>query len=143
MYVFPADGLQHDCVAVLPCGGGRFHLIEQVETVMLVWMIKEEGVRVFAADIVNEGDMQQFGPWALPPFEDCVCQYCDFGGCGIVEVDLLVIIDCCVAALTILTVLRRELPTRDGIMLTLQAGSLRLWCNLWIMVAAAVTPFGR
>jgi hypothetical protein len=28
-------------------------------------------------------------------------------------------------------------------MLTLQAGSLRLWCNLWIMVAAAVAPFGR
>ncbi len=28
-------------------------------------------------------------------------------------------------------------------MLMLQADSLRLWCNLWIMVAAAVAPFGR
>jgi hypothetical protein len=64
---------------------------------MLVWMIKEEGVCVFIADIVIEGDTPQFGPRALPPFEDCVCQYCDFGGRGIVEVDLLVIIDCCVA----------------------------------------------
>jgi hypothetical protein len=50
--VFPADGLQHDGVNVLPCGGGRFHLVEQVETVMLVWMIKEEGVRVFVTDVV-------------------------------------------------------------------------------------------
>ncbi len=33
----------------------------------------------------------------MPPFEDCVYQYHDFGGCGIVEVDLLVIIDCSVA----------------------------------------------
>jgi hypothetical protein len=39
---------------------------------MLVWMIKEEGVRVFIADVVNKGDMPQFGPWALPPFEDCL-----------------------------------------------------------------------
>ncbi len=46
-------------------------------------------------------------------------------------------------ALTILTVLRRELPARDGTMLMLQAGSLRLWCNLWIMVTAAVALFGR
>jgi hypothetical protein len=28
-------------------------------------------------------------------------------------------------------------------MLMLRTGSLRLWCNLWIMVAAAVAPFGR
>ncbi len=65
---------------------------------MLVWMIKEEGVCVFITDVVNKGDTPQFGPWALPPFEDCVCRYCDFGGRGIVEVDLLVIIDCCVAS---------------------------------------------
>ncbi len=110
--------------------------------VMLVWMIKEEGVHVFILDIVHKEDTPQFCPWALPPFEDCVCQYCDFGGRGIVEVDLLVIIDCHVAGI-ILTVLRRELPTRDGAMLTLGAGSCRLWCNLWIMVAAAVAPFGR
>ncbi len=80
MDVFPADGLQHDGINVLLCGGGRFHLVEQVETVMLVWMIKEEGVRVFIADVVNEGDMSQLGPWASPPFEDCICRYCDFGG---------------------------------------------------------------
>ena len=61
---------------------------------MLVWMIKEEVVHVFIANVVNKGDTPQFGPWALSPFEDCVCQYCDFGGCGIIEVDLLVIIDC-------------------------------------------------
>ncbi len=64
---------------------------------MLVWMIKEEGVCVFITDVVNKGDPPQFGPQALPPFEDCVCQYCDSGCCGILEVDLLVIIDCCVA----------------------------------------------
>ncbi len=51
----------------------------------------------FIVDIVNKGDPPQFGLWALPSFEDCVCQYRDFGGCGIVEVDLLVIIDCHVA----------------------------------------------
>jgi hypothetical protein len=95
--VFPADGLQHDGVDVLQCGGGRFHLVEQVETVMLVRMIKEEGVCVFIVDIVNKGDTPQVGPWVLPPLEDCVCQHRDFGGCGIVEADLLVIIDCCVA----------------------------------------------
>ncbi len=98
MDVFLADGLQHDSVDVLPCGGGRFHLVEQVETVMLVWMIKEEGVHVFIAGVVNERDMPQIGLWASPPFEDCVCRYCDFGGHDIVEVDLLVIIDCCVAS---------------------------------------------
>ncbi len=65
---------------------------------MLVWMIKEEGVHVFVVDVVNEGDMPQFGSWALPPFEDCVCRYCDFGDRGIIEVDLLVIIDCCVTS---------------------------------------------
>ncbi len=97
MDVFPANGLHHDGVDVLSCGGGRFHLVEQVETVMLVRMIKEEGVRVFIADVVYKGDTPQFGPWALPPFEDCVCQYFDFGGRSIVEVDLLVIIDCGVA----------------------------------------------
>ncbi len=97
MDVFPADGLQHDRLDVFPCGGGRFHFVKQVETVMLVQMIKEEGVCVFIADIVYEGDTPQFGPWASPPFEDCICQYCDFGGHGFVEVDLLVIIDCCVA----------------------------------------------
>jgi hypothetical protein len=96
--VFLADGLQHDGIDVLLCGGGRVHLVEQVETVMLVWMIKEEGVHFFVVDDVNKGDMPQFGPWASSPFEDCICQHCDFGGHGIVEVDLLVIIDCCVAS---------------------------------------------
>jgi hypothetical protein len=56
---------------------------------MFVWMIKEEGVRVFIADVVNKGNMPQFGPWALPPFEDCICQNRDFGGHGIVEVNLV------------------------------------------------------
>jgi hypothetical protein len=65
---------------------------------MLVRMIKEEGVRVFIVDVVNKGDTPQLGPWTSPPFKDCVCRYCDFGGRGIVEVDLLVIIDCCVAS---------------------------------------------
>jgi hypothetical protein len=40
---------------------------------MLVRMIKKEGVRVFIADVVNKGDTPQFGPWASPPFEDCIC----------------------------------------------------------------------
>ncbi len=55
MDVFPANGLQHDGVDVLPCGGGRSHLVERVETVMLVWMIEEEGVHVFVVDAVNKG----------------------------------------------------------------------------------------
>jgi hypothetical protein len=42
--------------------------------------------------------MPQFGPWAFPPLEDCVCQHCDLGGSGIIENDLLVIIDCRVAS---------------------------------------------
>ncbi len=96
--VFPANGLQDDGVDVLPCVGGRFHLEEQLETVMLVQMIKEEVVHVFIADVVNKGDTPQFGPWALLPFEDCIYQYRDFGGHSIIEVDLLVIIDCCVAS---------------------------------------------
>jgi hypothetical protein len=49
--VFLASGLQHDGIDVLPCGGGRFHLVEQVETVMLVWMIEEEDIRVFVVDV--------------------------------------------------------------------------------------------
>ncbi len=65
---------------------------------MLVWMIKEEGVRVFIADGVNEGHTPQFGPWVLPPFEDCIFRNHDFGGRGIVEVVLLVFIDYCVAS---------------------------------------------
>ncbi len=73
MDVFLAYGLQHDGVDVLPCGGGRFHLVEQVQTVMLVWMIKEEGVCVFIAEVVNKEDTPQFGLWASPLFEDCVC----------------------------------------------------------------------
>ncbi len=73
MDVFPADGLQHDGVHVFPCGGGRFHFIEQVETDMLVRMIKAKGVRVFIADVVYEGKRPQFGPGASPPFEDCAC----------------------------------------------------------------------
>jgi hypothetical protein len=64
---------------------------------MLVWMIKEEGVRFSIADIVDKGDTPQFGPWASPTFENCVCRYRDFVGCGILEVDLVVIIDCHVA----------------------------------------------
>jgi hypothetical protein len=47
--------------------------------------------------VYDKGDTPQFGPWALPPFEDCICQYLDFEGRGIVEVDLLVIIGCRVA----------------------------------------------
>jgi hypothetical protein len=42
--------------------------------------------------------MPQFGLWASPPFEDWVCQYCDLGGCRILEIDLLVVIDCRVAS---------------------------------------------
>jgi hypothetical protein len=74
--VFPADGLHHDDVDVLLCGGGKLHLVEQVQTVMLVQMIKKEGVRVFILDVVHEGDTPQFGPWASSPLEDCICQYC-------------------------------------------------------------------
>jgi hypothetical protein len=53
--VFPANDLHYDGIDVLPCGGGRFPLDERVETVMLVRMIKEEGVCVFIADIVYKG----------------------------------------------------------------------------------------
>ncbi len=53
MDVLPADGLQHDGVDVLLCDSGRLHFAEQVQTVMFVWMIKEEGVRVFIRDAVH------------------------------------------------------------------------------------------
>jgi hypothetical protein len=66
---------------------------------MLVQMIKEEGIHVFIADVVYKVNTPQFGPWASPPFEDSVCQYCDVGGHGIIGVDFLVIKDCCVAGL--------------------------------------------
>jgi hypothetical protein len=35
------------------------------------------------------------------------------------------------------------LPTRDGTMLMVRAGSRSLWCSLWILVAAAMAPLGR
>ena len=35
------------------------------------------------------------------------------------------------------------MPTRDGTMLTMRAGSCSLWCSLCILVAAAVAPLGR
>ncbi len=143
MDLLPVDGLQHDGVDVLPCGGGRLHLIEQVQTVMLVQMIKEEGVCVFILDVVHKGDTPHFGPWASPPFEDCVCQYCDLGGCGIVEIDLPVIIDCCVAGFDHFDSAVEEVVDKGWEDVTLQAGSRRLWYNLWIMVAAVVAPFGR
>jgi hypothetical protein len=44
--VLPADGLQHDGVDVFPCGGGRLYLVDWIQTVMHVRMIKEEGVHV-------------------------------------------------------------------------------------------------
>ncbi len=52
MDVFPANGLQHDGIDVLPCGSGRFHLVEQVETVMLERMIKEERASVFSLQML-------------------------------------------------------------------------------------------
>ncbi len=90
MDVLPADGLQHDGIDVILCGGGRLHLVEQVQIVMLVQMIKEEGVRVFIPNVILKGDMPQFGLGASPPFEDCICQYCVLGGRGIIEIDFLV-----------------------------------------------------
>jgi hypothetical protein len=94
----PADGPQHDSIDVLPCGGGRLHLVESVQTVMFVQVIKEEGVRVLNLDVLHKGDTSQFCSWALPPLEDCIGQYYDLGGCGIVEINLVVIIDCCLAS---------------------------------------------
>ncbi len=72
MDVLPASGLQHDGIDVLPCSGGRFYLLEQVQTVMFVRIIKEEGVHVFILDIVHDRDTPQFGAWALSPIEYCV-----------------------------------------------------------------------
>jgi hypothetical protein len=61
-------------------------------------MIKEEGVCVFIPDGVHQCDTPQFDPWASPPFENGFRQHCDLGGRGILEIDLLVIIDCRVAS---------------------------------------------
>ncbi len=49
MDVFLTDGLQHDCIGVLLCGGG------QVETVMLVQMINEEGVHFSSRTLSTRG----------------------------------------------------------------------------------------
>ncbi len=70
MDVLLANGLYHDGIDVLPCDGGRLHFIEQVQTVMFVWMIKEKGVCIFIPDIVHQVYMPQFGLWASSPFED-------------------------------------------------------------------------
>jgi hypothetical protein len=97
--VLLANGLYNDTLDVLvPCGGGRLNFVEQVQKVMFMWMIKEESVCVFIPNVVHQGHTPQFGPWALPPFENGFCQFCDLGGGGIVEIDLLVIIDCGVAS---------------------------------------------
>jgi hypothetical protein len=95
---------------------------------MLVRMIKEEGVRVFIANIINKGNTPQFGPWTLSPFEDCVGQYHDFGGRGVVEINLLVIIDCCVASFDHFDSTEERVTNKGWAML--RAGSHRLWCIL-------------
>ena len=71
MDVFPDDGLQHDGVDVLPCGGGRFHLVEQVETVMLVQMMPvgsvgadgRKALEVAAVSLTAKGMEPLKTPW--------------------------------------------------------------------------------
>jgi hypothetical protein len=135
--------LQHDGINMLPCGGGRFHLIEQVQTVMLVRMIKEEGVRVFILDVVHKGEMTPFGLWASPPIEDCVFRYCDLGSCGIIEVDLLVIIDCHVAGFDNLDSTEKRVADKGWDDVDTARRFLQIGVQLVIMVAAAVAPLGR
>ncbi len=78
------------------CG---FHGVRRVQTLMFVWMVKEEGVSILVSDIGHQGDTPKLSPRAYVPSEDSYLGYSDLGHWGIVKIDLTVIVDGSVASL--------------------------------------------
>ena len=83
----------HVCAGDMVCFDG----VHGVEAVLSRWMIEDESVRVEVCDDGDQGDTPKFRAGATPSFEDRICQDCDFGGFCIVEIDLILVVDGCVA----------------------------------------------
>ena len=62
-----------------PRDGCGFHSVRQVQTIVPVGMVKEEGVSILVANGGNQGDLSEFGPGALIPSEDSRLWYADLG----------------------------------------------------------------
>ncbi len=60
-------------------------------------MIQDDSVRVEVGDNGDQGDVPKFRVGATPPFEHHICRDCDFGGFRVKEIDLILIVDGCVA----------------------------------------------
>ncbi len=117
-----------------------FNGVHGVEAVLTGWMIQDEGVCVEVGDEGDQGGAPKVHAGASPSFENRVCRDRDFGGACVVDV---LVIDGRVATLANLLVLRSELPTSEGTMLTSRVGVRTLWSNLLTVVAGATAPFGR
>jgi len=74
-----------------------FDGVHGVEAVLTGWMIQDESVRVEVGDNGDQGDAPKIRAGATPSFEYCFCRDCDFGGFCVVEIYLILVIDCCVA----------------------------------------------
>jgi hypothetical protein len=74
-----------------------FDRVHGIEAVVIVWVIQDEGVGVDIGDKGDQGDVPEIHMGALPTFEDHICQDCDHGGMRVVEVDLVLVVDDCVA----------------------------------------------
>ena len=74
-----------------------FNGVHGVEAVLTGWMIQDESVRVEVGDNGDQGDAPKIRAGATPSFEYCFRQDCDFGGFCVVEIYLILVIDCCVA----------------------------------------------
>ena len=60
-------------------------------------MIKDESICVEVGDNGDQGDAPKIRAGATPSFEHRFCQDCDFGGIRVVEIYLILVVDCCVA----------------------------------------------
>ncbi len=83
----------HVCTGDMVCFDG----VHGVEAVLSRWMIEDESVRVEVCDNGDQGDTSKFRAGATPSFEDRICRDCDFGVFCIVEIDLILVVDGCVA----------------------------------------------
>ena len=73
--------------------------VHEVEAVMTIWMIQDEGVCVEVGDDGDQGDAPKVYSGALPSLENRVHGDCDFGGAHIVEIYIILVVDgrvaCC------------------------------------------------
>ena len=60
-------------------------------------MIQNESVRVEVGDNGDQGDASKLRAGATPSFEYRICRDCDFGGFRAEEIDLILVLDGCVA----------------------------------------------